>query len=431
MLSDVSKHNRGYEHLLLMDAEQQKWAFNEELMGKNYMLDVAGSGKTNIILSRAMHLADQHAGTPGFRVLVLTYSEALARDLERLLANKIKDRNSLAAQQYRQTIVTLDVATLMEYILKSGLGEVEAEAWRTRVKSHLSIADEYLEYKLPEKCQDILGEQGDRFRLFDYLLIDEVQDFSDRFLDIALSLLKNRKYVFMVGDVGQKLFDRKHHLSDLDMIEERVRVRGNYRMYRSPKRIARLAWAFLRSDPFIVHELREQEYEDTIKSKNALTTQPVFKYSQTRETLLKDVCNDIADLATFRDRPEKILCVGLPDTLELVYKRLSEKNIAVCQANEISLEERRMVLADFATSKGLERDYVYILDVDRLPDGSLTRERIFKSTETLEKEARRSRIKIFVALTRATREVYLYYTNDQSRFIRELQNLWAAEGNTR
>ncbi len=82
-----------------------------------------------------------------------------------------------------------------------------------------------------------------------------------------------------------------------------------------------------------------------------------------------------------------------------------------------------MILADFTASKGLERDYVYILDADRLPDGTLTQDRLFASSEALEAEARSSRIKIFVALTRAIREIYLYYTNNSQGFMRELQNL--------
>ncbi len=418
-VGDSSKHELGYEHLLLMDEEQQKWAFSEQVIAKNYMLDVAGSGKTNIILSRAMHLVTRYFGTPGFRILVLTYSEALARDLKRLLENKIKDQNSVDAQQCKQTIVVEHVEHLMEQILKAGLGEAEAEVWRTQVKQNIT-SEEYLEYKLPEKCQDILSERGEDFRLFDYLLIDEVQDFSDFFLDVAMSLLKERENVFMVGDVGQRLFDRKHNLRDHSMVEERVRVRGNYRMYRSPKLIAHLSWAFLRQDPFIVQELRDQEYEDVIKSKNRLLTQPVFKFCPTREALLKDVYEAISDLVAFRVRPEQVLCIGLPDTLNRLHDLFTANAIPVCWANEMRPDERTVILADFAMSKGLERDYVYILDIDRLPDGSLDSGTLFASPETLENEMRRSRIKIFVALTRAIREVHLYYANNNSHFIKEL-----------
>ncbi len=109
-VGDLSRIDRGYEDLLLLDKQQQEWAFSEAVMGKNYMLDVAGSGKTNILLSRAMHLVDKYSGTPNFRVLVLTYSPALARELRRLLDHKIKDQDSPDAWLYRRTIDITDLA---------------------------------------------------------------------------------------------------------------------------------------------------------------------------------------------------------------------------------------------------------------------------------------------------------------------------------
>ncbi len=422
-VGDLSAYDHGYEHLLLMDDKQQKWAFSEEVMSKNYMLDVAGSGKTNILLSRAMHLINQHYGPSDFRVLVLTYSEALARDLRRLLALKINNQSLPDALRYEQTIDIRHIAELMESILIESLGETGAEVWRAQVRSQLTIPEDYLEYKLPEQCQDILYEHGERFHTYDYLLVDEVQDFSDFFLDVALCLLKKRENVFMVGDVGQKLFDRSHNLSELDLVEERTRIPASYQMYRSPKFIAQLAWSFLRRDRFIAYELQEQGYEEAIKPKNAMITRPIFKLNSTREELLNAVCDDIADSVASRVRPEQVLCIALPNTLKALHTLLVARAIPVCWAYEISVGERKVILAEFTTSKGLERDCVYILDIDRLPDGSLSGTSMFQPSETLEQEARRSRVKIFVALTRAIREVSLYYTNAHSRFIRELLDL--------
>src|SRR6185437_5082418 len=110
-------------------------------------------------------------------------------------------------------------------------------------------------------------------------------------------------------------------------------------------------------------------------------------------------------------------------TLQALEVMFRTRHIPACWANEISADERRVVLAKFMTSKGLERDYVYILDADRLPDGSLSHASPFQTSDTLEQEARKSRIKLFVALTRAIREVYLYYTHAHSRFVRELLDL--------
>src|SRR5207249_2957453 len=126
----------------------------------------------------------------------------------------------------KRSIAIRHVKELMEDILLYGLGEVAAKAWHEQLQSSLTSTGDYLEYSLPEKCQDILDAQGERFRQYHFLLVDEVQDFSDFFLDVAMSLLKKRENVFMVGDISQKLFDRQHNLNDLGLVEERARVRG-------------------------------------------------------------------------------------------------------------------------------------------------------------------------------------------------------------
>ncbi|HEU5377499.1 MAG TPA: hypothetical protein VFV38_18915 [Ktedonobacteraceae bacterium] len=229
----------------------------------------------------------------------------------------------------------------------------------------------------------------------------------------------------MVGDAGQKLFDRTHSLAELDLVEERTRIPASYQMYRNPKFIAQLAWSFLCKDSHILYELQQQGYAANIKPKNTIMTQPVFKRGMTREELLAAVCDHIADGAASRIRYEQVLCIALPDTLQALEVMFRARHIPACWANEISADERRVVLAEFTTSKGLERDYVYILDADRLPDGRLSHASPFQTSDTLEQEARKSRIKLFVALTRAIREVYLYYTHAHSRFIRELLDLQA------
>jgi hypothetical protein len=67
----------GEKKFTYLDKKQQEWAFSESLAGKLYLADVAGSGKTNVLLSRAIYKAKQHLVQGGCRILVLTYSEAL------------------------------------------------------------------------------------------------------------------------------------------------------------------------------------------------------------------------------------------------------------------------------------------------------------------------------------------------------------------
>src|SRR5205807_6088501 len=101
-------------------------------------------------------------------------------------------------------------------------------------------------------------------------------------------------------------------------------------------------------------------------------------------------------------RHKDILCIGLKQALlGRLYYVLKQASISVCWATELSSTTgNAVVLADYVEAKGLERDYVYILDADHLANT------VGAFTSVAESNQRRSRdrIKLFVALTRSIRE---------------------------
>ena len=162
--------------------------------------------------------------------------------------------------------------------------------------------------------------------------------------------------------------------------------------------------------------------------RDRLATRPVFKRCLSNDALLREVGEDIENLLSSQTRWEavrrnQVLCIGTPETLSGLHSWLTQSTIPVCWANEFNGGEDKVVLANFVDAKGLERDYVFILDIDQLPDGTLTENRLFTPATALEEEARLSRIKIFISLTRALREVHVYYTQPQRRFVVELLKL--------
>src|SRR6202011_4466602 len=100
--------------------------------------------------------------------------------------------------------------------IKKGMGDSSSafELWRNQaLVSHQE--SEYIDYILPERCNDLMDRRK-AFQIYDYLFIDEVQDFNTWFLMVAMELLKDRKNIFTVGDIGQKLFDRELDWSEFD-----------------------------------------------------------------------------------------------------------------------------------------------------------------------------------------------------------------------
>jgi len=412
-LPDVTEAERT---LALLDEKQQEWAFNE-LTGKQYLSDVAGSGKTNVLLSRAIYWAKQHIVTGGCLILVVTYSEALRIELERIFQAKIT--GDPVYDYYRSRIRIYNVVTLMEEILKEGIGKNSFERWHASfLTSHQDR--EYIEEILPEKCIDLLMANKKRFQIYDYLLIDEIQDFNTWFLEVTMSLLKDRKNIFVVGDVGQKLFDRDIEWGEFDIVKQRAEIQSRFLMYRSPRPVAKLAWKFLIFDKIIEQNLKEEGYKTDIKPRSHFMYKPVFIPHSTEEELLQHICNDVRE-RLYTAQPKQILCIGLKDGMVgHFHHMLTTASVPVRWATEVSSSiGNYVVLADYVESKGLEREYVYILDADSLAAKSSP----FASVEQNKEKNRRDRIKLFIALTRGMREVRLYYINQHHTFIRELLHI--------
>jgi Nuclease-related domain/AAA domain len=410
-------HNESEQQLKILDEEQQKWAIGTNYADKKYLIDVAGSGKTNVLLSRAIHLAKKHYDNGGCRILITTYNTALKNELSRILSHKIVQ--DPLVDYYNETIAIKDIISIMEDILQNELAE-DFQQWKAAYPEQ-----KYIDEILPNECRDILEKRMQDFAIYDYLLIDEIQDFSTRFIHVATSLLKNKQNLFVVGDIGQKLFDRTIEWWDIDMGPERVSLPRRFLMYRSPQPIAKLAWKFLISDSSILQDLREEKYDTRIKPKSPLQSLPNFIPCTNEDNLLQCVVEDIQNYAQAVSL-EKILCIGLKDgMLPRLYQKLTEMGIDRCWAKDAEDNSRgQILLADYMDAKGLERDYVFIVDADHLA----IRQNLFVTDNHYQQSVRRDRIKLFIALTRAMREIRLYYINYQHLFIKDLCKLESEMG---
>ena len=412
----LPEHNEATQRLAILDEEQQKWAISKAFEQKKYLSDVAGSGKTNVLLSRAIYQAKQHYDNGSCRILITTYNTALKHELETIFKAKIM--HDPLEIYYERNISILDIATIMEKIMEEALQD-DFEGWQRSVKAEMSQTA-YEEKKLPQECIEILEGNPHHYEVYDYLYVDEVQDFSTAFLTIARGLLKDKNNFFAVGDIGQKIFDRTIEWWDFDIGPDRVSIQSRFLMYRSPQPVAKLAWKFLMADPFIRQELIEEKYETKIKPRSPIQTHPYFIPFGNEDELLQNLVEDIGDYLQTA-LPRNILCIGLKDgLLAQLQHKLIEHHISTRWATDDAVNSTNSVLlADYIGAKGLERDYVFIVDADHLarPQG------VFESDEQYEKNMRKDRIKLFIALTRAIRNVRIYYVDRQHLFMREIHQI--------
>ncbi|MEI6972793.1 MAG: UvrD-helicase domain-containing protein, partial [bacterium] len=250
-------------HFHILSNEQQRWAFGID-QDKNYLLDVAGSGKTNTLISRALYLVDRAGSGPVPAILLTTYNTNLEMNIQRILESKIQTAGG-DPRRYRDAIIVMGMPALCAELVRTG-----NSAELCKASSGESPTD--YEARLKDWAAATLEEGGSRFARFDHVLIDEIQDFDDTHLYIVTKVCRGGKY-FFVGDIGQKIYERSYELKRHGIIKRDIEMEKSYRMYRTPRYIAELATSFVTNDPYVKNEFESHGY-----------TQPV-QYVNTSETV--------------------------------------------------------------------------------------------------------------------------------------------------
>ena len=177
----------------------------------------AGTGKTVGLIQTAIHLVDDKQA----RVLMLTYNKALVSDIRRLFAlAELPDMfeanclhiNTMHAYFYQLANVVL---------YNSGLNG------RSFLNEYETILSELLSFMVDQDAVDMVKEicNADSSLDWDYILIDEAQDWSNLERDVILKLFDKGKII--VADGGQQ-FVRRIDVCDWSVIRERNNIKLKY-----------------------------------------------------------------------------------------------------------------------------------------------------------------------------------------------------------
>lgn len=406
-VGDLTKRQQSREKLKMITEEQERWIFGLE-RNTSYLLDVAGSGKTNALVSRAIHVVDQalkrRANTP--LILLTTYNPNLQRNIERILESKIQrdERHT----RYKSIYVE-NVEYIMERIAISGYGLKSREEYFTLNNPHSASFRETLRDDIRAALQD----NPDRYRTFDYVFIDEIQDFDDEQLFLVRKLCRTDNF-FFVGDVGQKIYDRYHDLKRHGFITDELEVPKSYKMYRTPRYIGELAHKFIMSDSAIRAEFEQRGYRQDTRFES---------YSDNAAEILRvqdpisAVLQRIQDLLAGQCSEDDIMVITSEQRLPLHKASFSQANIqfSIGEPSDTS----QISLVDFMNVKGLEREIVFITGIEDLYNRT-TPAGIFDELATQLKLEQFERRKIYVALTRAIEECIVYYSDAGNMFVSEL-----------
>lgn len=404
-VGDLTKRQREREQLKMITAQQEKWIFDLD-RPTSYLLDVAGSGKTNALVSRAVHIIDQahkqKQNPPN--ILLTTYNPNLQRNIERILEGKIKPDER---QKEYGTLRIENMEFIMERIAVSAYG------FKTKQQYYElnNPASPNFHRTLQEDVRAALQDDADKYRLFDYVFIDEIQDFDDEQLYLVRRLARTDNF-FFVGDIGQKIYDRYHDLKRHGFVIDTLELPKTYKMYRTPRYIGDLAYRFIMSDAAIRSEFEQHGYRQDTQF--ASYNDNAAELLRVQDSIL-GVLERIQDLLASHFTEEDIMVITSESLLPSYMAAFEQAGIAFSVGEP--KHSGQISLVDFMNVKGLEREIVLVSGIEDLytrQDG------VFDDPSTQLKEERFSRRKIYVALTRAIEECIVYYTDPANAFVNEL-----------
>jgi hypothetical protein len=405
-IGDFTRRQQHKQKIKIITERQQQWIFNLDA-GKNYLLDVAGSGKTNALISKAIYIVDQFQDDTLPRILLTTYSKNLERNIKRLFKHKIA--NASDRQRYQDAITIRCIPNLMEDIVKAILELGTMQRYREPGET-----EEAYERRLTEDAMSALDSAPERFQYFDYVFVDEIQDFNDDYLYIADGVCKTGQF-FFVGDIGQKIYDRDHNLRLIGIVPQRAELKKSYRMFRTPRYVAELATRFILNDPQTRADLEHHGYTEDFKPAGDLETLPEIVQEYDPEAAIVD---KLASLIEGTYTPRDVMVIASQTRLPAIERALVGSRFEA-RRGESNRDIDAVVLVNFTEVKGLEKEIVFVTGLEDLYDPSEAGG-VFADRKENHRRRQFARRKAYVALTRPLERLIVYYQKPEHPFISEL-----------
>jgi len=408
-IGGVARSEDNHARLRMISEQQERWIFNLRQLSM-YLLDVVGSGKTNVLISRAIYLVEQALRqTPNTipHVLLTTYNDNLQKNIQRIFQEKIQQSDP---QIYERYITIECVPSIME--------RIAADAYELSIPKYQQLYEGQSDYeeKLLKDVDAALSDRVSKYQVFDHIFIDEIQDIDDRSLYLLMRLSRSKNF-FFVGDVAQKILPRNHDLSRHGIDVHQIDLPKSYRMYRTPKYVGKLAHQFVIADPKVRAEFETQGYREDTTFASPLHYATEFRHSDRPAT---EIADSVLSALTARYTEDDVLVVTSLEQLKAHEQALAERGIVFNVGQ--SLLRGRVTLVDFMNVKGLERQAVFVSGMEDLyhrgkPEG------LFWSVDQQVQQETLSRRKIYVALTRSLQECVVYYQAANNTFVVELLRL--------
>lgn len=364
-----------YNTIKALDSEQEQFA--KRIPNGHYMVSgVPGSGKTVILLSRAIFLLKEN---PTWRIKIVTYNRSLTHKIESRLNHLAKDFDFLGI-----SLDNISISTFSKMALDVASIGVPQNA-----------GNDFWNYELAKKALERATPT------YDAILIDEYQDFYDDWIKLCIKLAKKHtvdgkqiENIFLAGDRLQSIYNPNEHIwknIGIKIENEKGNVGGVRskllkHTYRAGKSHIELALKLLLSDRTLKKEVKKF-YDGKNDIRNQTNIFDEIKFIEGGYDTISALLHNLINLVGCK--PEEILILApTHQKANSLFEQLPEDIRAKSRVTK-DVVEKKLIITTYHSSKGLENKICILANIDDIKDLKI----------------------IYVGMTRASQRLYIHSNN--------------------
>jgi superfamily I DNA/RNA helicase len=374
------------EKIKVMDTNQEEFA-KKIPNGHYHISGTPGSGKTVILIARAIHLLREN---PDWRIAIITYNRSLKSKIELKLKLLEEDLS----------LMDIDVTKIEVYTFHSLALKISS------IRVPYQADSDFWEIILPQKALEKAYPQ------FDAICIDEYQDFRDDWIKVCVASIK--KYKYEVNEKGEKIFkllpnilfvgDRLQSIYNPNEINWNQTIgldmRGRSRLlktsYRTTSEHIFLALRLLETEDRYKNEIKKfYDGKTGIIGKNNLKNSIIFVESSNR------INEKLSEFITTYKKNEILILTSSKLKAEVFMQQLPYNIKKEVLFQKEIIDENKITITTYHSSKGLEAKVVIILNINDITDKKLA----------------------YVVMTRASEKLLIHSSNFNSGLANEIKKL--------
>lgn len=402
----ITKINSSCEYienmdLKALDFEQEEFAKRIPL--GNYMVTgVPGSGKTVILLARAIYLIKEN---PDWRVLILTYNKSLSY--------KLRSKIDGLAEIFSNDLNNRDI-NIQNIEVRHFHGELSRLTGGIRKPKDIS-SYEWFNNEIVNRASNMVIQE------YDAILIDEYQDFRMNWIELCVKLCKDYelengkivKNIFLAGDRLQSIYNNK----DISWKSIGIDMRGRSKLlktsYRSAKQHMSLALEFLKKDRTLKEEVEKFYKDDSDDDRELGALNDGSLEFITGD--FSEISNKILELKEQGYKNEDFLILGASERVCSNIKKHSNDNIKYQMKYVKELDNNNIanniILTTYHSAKGLEAKVIFLTTMDSIYTGVNTDDQLKRKV-------------VYVGITRGSEKLFIFSEyGDDGILLNELKDL--------